>query len=103
MIDQIGQPLTQIGPLTAIYAGQMPEGTETFTNVIQGRIHRSGEEMIKQLKHNIGLSRLMTNSAIRGALLPCILPHPTIDTLSQIFHRLADLEADEFCVLALRT
>lgn len=87
----------------------MPEGIETLINVFQGHIHHFGEEMIKPLKRNIGLSRLMTNSAIRGALhqtvalLQCILPHPTIDILSQIFLHLAAREADESHALALQT
>lgn len=64
--------------------------------------------MTKPLKHNIGLSRLMTNSAIRGvphqtvALLRCIRLRPMIDILSQLFHRLVAREVDESCVLALQ-
>lgn len=93
--------------MTATYGGWTLEEIETLTNVFQGHIHHSGEEMTKPFKHNTGLSRIMTNSAIRGpryqtvALLQCILLRPMIDTLSQLFRRLAAQEADESCVLAL--
>ena len=69
--------------------------------------------MTKPLKRNIGPSRPMTSSAIRGvphqtvahqtvALLQCILPRPMIDILSQLFHRRVAREVDESRVLALQ-
>jgi hypothetical protein len=94
--------------LIVIYGGQTLEEIETLTNVFQGRTHRSEEEMTKPLKHNIDLSKFMTNNAIRElphlivALLQCILLPPMIDTLNQLFHRLAAREVDESFVLALQ-
>ena len=99
MIDRIGQFPNQTDWSTARYGDQTLEESETLINVLHGHIRRSEEEMIKALKH-IGLSRLTTNSAIRGvlhqivALLRYIL-RPVIDILNQIFRRLAAREADE--------